>query len=84
MGTERSCLLVTTIPLDRKNANHVLRTVNGELLPWEKTDKNGRIRTDLEVINSHTRSSKKITEDCRKPLWELILETNPQVIKKFA
>ncbi|GAH80522.1 unnamed protein product, partial [marine sediment metagenome] len=51
---------------------------------WGKADKNGKKRTDLAIINSHTRSSKLITEDCRKPLWELILETNPQIFKKFA
>ncbi len=83
-GTELSTLLHRTIPLNKKNANRILRTKDGKLLPWGKINSAGRKQTDLAIINQHTRSSRKITECCRTPLWELILETNPQIIKKFT
>lgn len=83
-GTERSVLLDKAIFLDKKNTNSILRTSAGELLPWGKINKAGRRQTDLETLNQHTRTSRRITKECRKPLWKLVFEKNPQLIKKLT
>jgi hypothetical protein len=78
-GSRRSGLLVIAVPLDKKSSNMFLRTGDGKLLPWGSKNKNGRIRTDLEVINSATRASRMILPKYRKAFWELIKQSNPDL-----
>lgn len=82
-GTELSALFHNAIPLNKNNSNRILRTKNGELLPWGKLDKKGRRMTDLQIINSHTRTSRKITDKCRGAFWRIIFETNHEILKNF-
>ena len=79
-GSRRSGLLEIAVPLDRKASNLFLRTSDGKILPWDFKDKTGRIRTDLEVINSATRASRMILPKYRKAFWKIIKQSNPELL----
>ncbi|MFW9889691.1 MAG: hypothetical protein ACFFER_15995 [Candidatus Thorarchaeota archaeon] len=78
-GTRRSALLEKAVLMDRRSVDSILRTSKGEILPWGTKDKNGRVRTDLEVINSATRTSRIILPNHRRALWKMIKESNPNL-----
>jgi len=79
IGTKRSRLLEVAVPMNRENVELYLRTSRGRPLPWDSKDKNGRTRTDLEVINSATRASRIISQVFRRDFWRLIIEKNPDL-----
>jgi len=78
-GTKSSGLLECAVPMSRRNVDKFLRTSSRELLPWGSTDKNGRPRTELEIINSATRASRLILRKHREKFWEVVLKYNPNL-----
>ncbi len=77
-GTKRSTLFKTAVPMNRRSVDKYLRTSAGDLLPWDKPDKNGNQRTEIEIINSATRTSRLIKKrEYRKEFWKLIKKKNP-------
>ncbi|MHA2143366.1 MAG: Nmad3 family putative nucleotide modification protein [Candidatus Thorarchaeota archaeon] len=85
-GTPLSVLLKHAVPMNRKNLDTYLRTGAGDKLPWNSTDKNGRKRTPLEVINSATRASRRIEKRFRINFWRIVLAQNPKlpIIEKYS
>ncbi|MHA2208432.1 MAG: hypothetical protein ACXABV_04625 [Candidatus Thorarchaeota archaeon] len=79
-GTARSRLLEYAVPMDKKSVNLYLRTSKGKKLPWGSRDKSGRLRTDLEIINSATRTSRLIQPKYRKAFWTLVESKNPDLL----
>ncbi len=78
-GTKSSGLLEYAVPMKRRNVDKYLRTSSGKHLPWESKDKNGRPRTELEIINSATRASRLILRKHREKFWEVVLKYNPNL-----
>jgi hypothetical protein len=76
-GTSKSKLLERAVPIDRESVKLYLRTTKGEKRPWNSRDRSGRMRTDLEVINSATRASRLILPKYRKVFWKLVKLKNP-------
>jgi len=78
-GTKRSSLLEYAVPMSKGNVDSYLRTSRGDYLPWDSEDKNGRTRTDLEVINSSTRASRLIQPEFREMFWKIVIEKNQKL-----
>ncbi len=78
-GTRNSVLFKYAVPISKRNVDSYLRTSRGVHLPWGSEDKNGRTRTDLEVINSATRASRLIQPEFRELFWNYIIENNPKL-----
>jgi hypothetical protein len=66
--------------MSRKKVNSYLRTSSGVLLQWDSKDKNGRTRTELEIINSATKASQLIQSEFRKTFWTYVLERNHELL----
>ena len=79
-GTSRSGLLDYAVPMNKRGVNKYLRTSKGAMLPWGSVDKSGRQRTNLEVINSATRSSRMILPEHRLDFWKLVTLRNPNLL----
>lgn len=76
-GTKKSGLLKHAVPMNKRNVDKYLRTSYGGFLPWGSKNKNGRPRTELEIINSTTRASRLILPEYREVFWNFIQKKNP-------
>lgn len=79
-GTENSMRFARGVLFDKELANIILRTRKGDPLPFGSRNKQGRLLTDLEVINSATKTARLIESDERKEAFEKAIKTiNPEI-----
>ncbi|OLS16567.1 MAG: hypothetical protein HeimC3_53130 [Candidatus Heimdallarchaeota archaeon LC_3] len=78
-GSHNSILFNKAVRFDRKLAKKIIA-----LIEFDTEDKSRKIRTDFEIINSKTRTSRLISEKGKKYFWKEVFKHNPSIKHHFG